>query len=493
MQYIETMDGLLNGEEMSSSWGEPIPFEKPLKERIDLDCLPKVFADMCKAISESLSVSTDMVASAGLGVLSVCCNQHWICLKDGWYQPLSLYTVGCADAGERKSPVLNALMKPIDGWVLQKNIELKPIVAESRQKRKNIETALRKAENDLKRGRCDEAETIRLAQEIEDFQTVRYKRLYSGDCTTEKLTELLNENNERFSIVASEGGILQVLSGERYGDGGNYDLYCQAYNGETVAYDRKGSGTIVLEKPVLSMVLFVQQVILEKLLGNRILQGVGLVDRCLFFKPQSTIGQERFETKPINPKIETAYSNMVRRLLNDSQSRTLRLSDDATKQYANWYNHFTQDIQFQYGDIMGWASKFRGTVGRIAGIMQLCEDGSDIVSEAVMYDAIVVADYFAEQARYILRDSGLTETEALAKYILERIRNLKGKTNISDDGRIILPYSDLARSVHKKDLQQKRDYAKPIQALIDRNYIDVDDEDLVRFRNLYINPGVWNE
>ena len=486
------MDSLIRGEKSSPLWEEMIPFEKPPKEHIDLGCLPKVFADMCKAISDSKCKPTDMVAAAGLGVLSVCCNQHWVSLKDGWHQPLCLYGVGCSYAGEGKSPVLTALKKPLDDWVSQKNNELMPIVSESRQKLKNLKSQLRKAESDFEKGRCDESETIRIAQEIDAFQPVNPKRLYSGDVTAEKLTQLMQENDERFAIISSEGGILQVLSGERYNNGnGNYDIYCQAYNGETVAYDRMGSGTIVLERPVLSMVLFIQPVILAKLLGNDTLRGVGLVDRCLFFQPQSTIGKEVFETAPIDPRIETNYSNLIRRLLNDCQSRTLILSPEAKKQYADWYNHFTRSIPLLYDDIPGWASKFRGTVGRIAGIFQLCEDGASVISEESMINAITISDYFAEQARHLLQSGGLTKDEQLAVYLLGRIKGLKNKTHTDDVGRIVLPYSELARNTHKKGLEQKRGYIKPLQELIDRNFIDVDDDDISKVKSIYINPRLW--
>lgn len=476
----------------SPLWDEPEPLQAEPKEHIDADCLPKMLSNIAQAIAESLSVSFDMVAATSLGIMSVCCNKHSVCLKDGWIQPLTLFTVGCAEAGERKSPVINALKKPIDDWVRQKNIDLKPRIAESKQRYKNLKSNLHVAEKALEKGKGDEAETIRLAKEIDDYEPVRQIRLYSGDVTSEKLAQLLQENEERFAIISSEGGILQVLSGERYGSGtANYDVYCQAYNGETVNVDRVNSGTVTMESPVLSMVLFVQPVILAGLLGNDTLQGVGLVDRCLFYAPKSTIGSERFATVPVNPKIETAYSNLIHRLLDEPQRRTLRLSDEAKEMYGAWYDQFTRDIPFLYDDLRGWASKFRGTVGRIAGIIQICEGDVDLISGETMYKAILLADYFAEQARLILRTGGLNKNEQAASYILGRIKALRKETRVDDAGRIVLTYRNLRRNTHRKDLQKKSDFNEPLQVLIDKGYIDLNGDDFDRVTEIYINPSIW--
>lgn len=476
-----------------TSWGEPEKFQTDTKEHIDVDCLPPAFADMVKAVSESLMVSTEMVAGAGLGVLSVCCNKHQVCLNnDERFEPLALYMIGVAGAGEKKSPVLNILKKPIDGWVKHKNMQLRPQIVESKQRYKNLKSRLARAERDFDKGKCDEAETIRLAQELDRFEHVKPVRLYSGDTTAEKLTQLLKENDERFSIVSSEGGILQVISGDRYGNGtGNYDVYCQAFNGEPVSYDRMVAGSIVLNAPVLSMVLFIQPVILSDLLANKTLRGVGLIDRCLFFNPESSIGRDRFESPPISPKAQTNYENMIWRLLEEQQRKTIRLSDDARKQFGEWYDRITIDTPLLYGDIPGWASKFRGIVCRIAAILQMCEDGADFISGDNMFKAIVISDYFAEQARMLLQADGLNGTEHAAKYIIDRLKVLKNKTYTNEAGQITLPYRILRQNIHRKDLRQKSDYNEPLQILIDKGWIDLNGNDFNTFSEIYINPALW--
>lgn len=448
---------------------------------------------MCRAVSESLTVSTDMAAAAGLGVLSVACNKYGVALKDGWFQPLTLYMVICAEAGEKKSPVLNAMKKPLDDWSKQRNIDLKGEIAESKQKYRNMKNLLKRAEKDAENGKDGaEEETLRLAREIDAFESVRPVRLYSGDVTSEKLVQLLSDNGERFAILSSEGGILQVLSGDRYGNGtANYDIYCQGYNGETVNVDRINSGTVTMENPVLSMTLFVQPVILAGLLGNETLQGVGLCDRCLYAAPISTIGKERFDAIPIPGNVEAGYSNMIRRLL-EGRERTLWLSDEAREQFAGYYNRFTKDIPFAYEDLKGWASKFRGTVGRIAGILQLCEDAdSGRISGDNMMRAIILSDYFTEQARLILREGGMNQNEQTAKYLLDRVRALRDKTYADEAGRIVLKYRDLRANVNKRGLKQKADYDEPLQCLIDKGWIDVNAEVFAQVTELYINPAVW--
>ena len=448
---------------------------------------------MVKATSESLCVSSDMVAAAGLGLLSVCCNNHQVCLKEGWFQPLALFMVGCANAGERKSPVLSALKAPIDTWVKNKNSRLKPQIAESRQKLINLKNQLKRAEKDAEKGKEGAEElTIELAKAIDEFQEVKSIRMYSGDVTPEKIAGLLKDNSERFSIISSEGGILTVISGDRYGNGtANYDIFCQGFNCETVNIDRVNAGTISLESPVLSMILFIQPVVLSGLLGNDVLQGVGLIDRCLLFAPMSSIGKERFDADPIPQNIETAYCNMIFRLLEDSNGKPLRLSEDARKIFANWYDQFTKDIPFLYDDMTGWASKFRGVVGRIAGILQLAEDGNTTITSETMSNALRISEYFEEQARLILRQGGLNQAEKDAAYLLGRIKALKKKTRKNEAGLDMLEYRKLRQSINRKNFRQKSDFIAPLQVLIDKGYIDLNSDHFETATEIIINPKVW--
>lgn len=448
---------------------------------------------MCRAVSRSLTVSTDMVAASMLGILSVCANRHRVIIDDGreWIEPLALYMMGVAPPGEKKSPVLNILKKPIDEWVRRTNKELKPLITESKQKYKNLQKQLKKAEFDFERGEGSEEETLRLAKELDEFQKIKAVRLYSGDTTTEMLATLLEDNEGQFSIVSTEGGILETIGG-RYQNGvANSDLYLQAFNAESVSVDRKNSGTIILDNPTLAIILYCQPVVLNKLIERDELRNNGFVDRFLPFAPKSCIGRDKFDAPMLPPQVVTRYTNTISRILNIESTYYMRLSPDARKIFADFYDGFTSSIPLVYEDMTGWASKHRGIVARIAGLLQLAEDGSATITGDTMFNAVVIADYFQEQARTILRAGGMDQAEQNARYILGRLKNLKGKTFTDEAGRTVLKYRELRQNIHRSGLQRKEDYFEPLQVLVDKNYIDLNADNFEKATEIYINPAVW--
>lgn len=465
------------------------------KEHIDLDCLPQALADMCKAVSRSLTVSQDMTAASVLGVLSVCANRHRVIIDDGrdWNEPLALYMLGVAPPGERKSPVLNLLLNPVKEWVRRTNEERRPLIAESKQKYKNLQRQLKKAESDFESGKGSEEETLRLARELESFQKTKEVRLYSSDTTSEKLADLLSENDGQFSIVSTEPGILEIIGG-RYQNGAvNSDLYLQAFNAEPVSVDRKNSGTIILDEPTLSIVLFSQPIVLNKLIERDELRNNGFVDRFLPFAPESCLGRDRFAAPPLPPQVVTRYANTIQRLLDIDCTIYLRLSQEARDVFADFYDGFTSSIPLIYEDLTGWASKHRGCVARIAGLLQLADDGGAIVSGDNMFKAVCIADYFQEQARILLRNGSTSQAERDAAYILERLKKLKAKTFINEAGQITLPCRELLMNIGRVRLKKKESLFEPLQVLYDMGYVDFNSDVFEKVTEIYCNPKIWEQ
>ena len=449
--------------------------------------------NICEAIADSLAVSADMVGTCALTILSTACQNHIVEIKSGWEEPLNLFGLIVASAGEKKSPVQAILKKPFDDWQSQKNSSLKSEIEVSKQTYKNLKKKLAKAESDiLKSVDGAEEEAIRLAQELADFEAVRPVRLYSGDCTTEKLAQLLAENNEQFSIISSEGGIVSTIAG-RYSNGeANSDIYCKAFYGESVQVDRVNRDSDLLDRPILSMLLAVQPVVLKSLINNSVLTGVGLVDRFLFCVPPSSIGKSTFNSPAIPDKVMTEYHNLVTQLLDERQGRKyLKFSHEARKLFADFYDHFQQiSIPRDFEGIEGWASKHCGIVARIAGILQLSEDGNCTISADNVLKAITLSDYFQEQARLVLGGAVLNEAEQLAEYVLERIKKCKSNV-LEKDGVHVLKFRDLQRTIHKRGLKTREDFAEPLQILCNKGYIDVqEDTDVKNLRELYVNPVV---
>lgn len=449
---------------------------------------------MCRAVSKSLTVSEDMTAASVLGVLSVCANRHRIIIDDGrdWNEPLALYMMCIAAPGEKKSPCLNLLMSPVREWVRQTNENRKPLIAESRQKYKNLQKQLKMAEGNLEKGKGSEEETLRLAREIDAFQKIREVRLYSGDTTTEKLADLLQENDGQFAVVSTEGGILETIGG-RYQNGiVNSDLYLQAFNAEPVSVDRKNSGTIILDEPTLAIILFCQPIVWNRLIERDELRNNGFVDRLLPFAPQSCIGKGRFAAPALPPQVVTRYANVIHRLLDMDCTCYMRMSPEARQVFSQFYDGFNESIPIVYENMTGWASKHMGVVARIAGLLQLAEDGSATVSGDNMIRAVCIDDFFQEQARTILRNGGISEAERDAKYVLERLKALKDKTFINEAGQVTIKCRALTLGSGKKKFKRKEAFYEPLQVLYDKGFVDFNADVFDRVTEIYLNPIIFD-
>ena len=97
----------------------PDPDPIPLTDRAEIppfpvDSLPKPIADMVKAVAEATQTDPAMAGTSALSALSACTGGHAeIEIRQGWQEPLNIYTATIADPGERKSAVQLSMVRPI--------------------------------------------------------------------------------------------------------------------------------------------------------------------------------------------------------------------------------------------------------------------------------------------------------------------------------------------------------------------------------------------
>lgn len=467
-------------------WGTPTPFVETDRIQFDLNWLPKVIGDYCREISDSLHVSADMAGCCALGILSSACQHGKVIINEstGWEEPLNLYVAVVADPGERKSPVLNLLKRPIVQWQQSKNDSLQGDIARSRAELKLLRGRLAKAENEAAKNNDPTLDEVvfSLAEAIDRFTPIKAVQLLSDDITSEALAVKMKDNAEKLSIISSEGGILETICG-RYSQGTvNADIYLKSFFGEAVQIDRINRESDTLRNPILSMLLCIQPIILQKLVCNSELRHNGLVDRFLFCVPTSSIGKATFHSTPISEKTMANYHNVVKRLLDERESTVyVRLSEEAKDIFAAFFDHLHAfRIVGDLADVQGWVSKHGGIVARIAAILQLATDGGHEVSAENMQHAIGISGYFCQQVKIALGSAMDTSIRKKAEYLLQRIKG-KGKAELS--------IRELQQSCSKAQIRNRDDLAKPLQELIDRGYVAIQqDNSIDKVQKIYVNP-----
>ena len=285
-------------------WGEPMPLEMPRPE-FPVDALGPLEPTVV-ALAEHLQTPVDLVAMMTLAAISATVRGRVrLTVRDTWTEPLNLYVLVLAGAGETKSPVLGHVARGLRAIEKADQDAAKAEVHRYQQQKRLLEGRLAKAEKAAiaaspetqwsAEGDADEARRI-----LDELEPVTMPRYLAGDVTAEALVRLLAEQGGAMASLTAEGGLFDTLAGGRYSGGmANLDAVLQAHDGrEPILVDRKGSDPLRVEHPCLTLGLAVQPQVLEQAGASEAAEGRGFFARFLFSYPQSRVGGRLMRHRP---------------------------------------------------------------------------------------------------------------------------------------------------------------------------------------------------
>lgn len=280
-----------------------------------IDAFPARLALFCEAVAEATQTAPEMAACAMLGALSAVSLGIEVD-AGGWREELALYLLVVMGPAQRKSSVMGHILRPLelldrecreDGYEAVKKAETRINAHEKRKQQ------LFSAQGNTN----DQEERERLLEEIDDIdrqlrdlgEPHHYRRLAS-DATPEVLGTLLAVHG-RIAVLASEAAFLDNLLG-RYAEGSpNLHLVCQAYEGERAIIDRR-RGVEEIDRPLLTIMLAVQEHHLPKLIEHPVAQSQGLVSRFLFATPRSRVGTRVIHAPQVPNDLQEEWANTLR-------------------------------------------------------------------------------------------------------------------------------------------------------------------------------------
>lgn len=455
------------------------PFVPPNTNQLPVfpvECLPPELGKYVQAVAENIQVSVDMAAVSALAVCAICVQRKFIINpKPGWVEPLNLYAVIVAKPSERKSPVMKSMTRYIYEYTKAENKRRAPEIEAYQTQQKILNSAIDAMEKAKTKNEEARLESIlEKKRELRELEPVRPLRLLADNVTPEALTSLIADNGGKMAIVSAEGGIFETLSG-LYSNKVNIDAVLQAYSGEYIQVDRKGRPSESIDHPALTILLFIQLLVLNSIMDNDIFRGRGMLARFLYSIPQSMVGHRKYDTPAIDPLIERGYENLLYSLLSipeQENAAVICLSDEAAALSEEFFNDLEIRLADELEDLGDWAGKYHGQVMRIAGIIHCCIHGEDAAAELVsggtMQNAITIGQYFLEHAKAAFRLMGVGESQDVkdAKYILKRIDST-GQTEISK--------RDLYQLCKDKKRFEQAENMEPIlNLLIDHGYIRIE-------------------
>lgn len=412
----------------SEEWGEVVPFDSMDLPAIPSDSLPdgpiKRFLEaMCISFQVPFEIAfmtvLGIIATAMQGKVEVAPKG----IDDDYRESLNLYALIGLDPGERKSTVVKACKAPLSDWLKSEILRQAPIIEEQTEKRKAMKKRIAHLQKEYAKGDDTALEEInKIKREMPEEQ--HFPRLFADDVTSEALARILEEQDEKISIIEAEGGIFETLAG-RYSSGvPNIDIALKGWSGETVTIDRRDGGNVTIESPLITMVLCIQPGVIRELGKKPGFRDRGMVARFLFCLPKSRLGIRPTKTPRIPAPVKREYKEIVERLLNftTDKPKSITLTDDAFTVWESYCD--TNEIELKPGGgfdgMSDIGSKFTGQVIRLAGLLHVAHSSDPLapIEADTMTRAVGVIKSLGEHAKAAIDLMGANKEVACASEVL---------------------------------------------------------------------------
>jgi hypothetical protein len=462
--------------------GEPIPLTstKPVPA-FPVDMLPGPVAEMVHAVAEATQTDPAMPAASALSVLSACTGGHAeIEIRGGWREPLNLYTATIAAPGERKSAVQLGMTRPLldseqqladDSLAARLEAETRKQVAEKAAD--NLKQQAAKAAN-TEGWNTAMADAIGAAQIADQIDVPAVPRLVADDITPEAAASLLAQQGGRLAIISAEGGIFDIIAGRYNNNIPNMDLWLKGHSGDPMKVDRKGRPPEYVRRPALTLGLMIQPAVLNAIAANRQFRGRGFLARILYSYPVSKVGYRTIAPNAPNATIIAGYEAVITGLAGGmagwvGDPAVLTLTPTAHKAMMTIEETVEPTLagDGELAPLADWGAKYVGAIARIAGILHLAEQGSEVGPRAAVTAATIeaawrIGNYFKACAINAFTEMGADYVTADAVYLLDRIRQLDVDEVSERDLHVA---SSRARFATKADLMPA------LERLVDHGYL----------------------
>lgn len=370
---------------------DPLPeASAPAPDQFPFEGLGPLLGEAARAIAHDVQAPDALAGGSVLAAAALAVQAHAdIELPHGDLAPLSLFVVGGALSGDRKSATDKVACGP-------------------------IEEARRQQARDHARALEAHAAEKAAAKKNEPVDPPPQARsLTIGKGTTEGLHTML-KGQSHVGLFSSEGGELlggHSLREDRRVAGLSWML--KAWGGETLDDLTRGAGLSLLPGRRVSMHVMVQPVLLRQLLADPLASGQGLLARCLIAEPASIAGTRMFSgAKPAdNPAVQRYHQSMAQLLALkprthpkgdgfELEPRRLILSAEARALWIAFYD----DVEAQQAPgqplclAQAFASKAAEQAARIAGVVELFNDHhATAVQVSTMAGALQVVGFYLNE------------------------------------------------------------------------------------------------
>lgn len=458
-------------------WEDPIPFDEIEAPEIPTRLLPGVLGEFAAALATATEVPEALAVMTVLGVVAAATTKRFVVTpKDGWLEPVNIYTLIALPPANNKTQVFNHCTEPLVAWEREQASLLESDIKRQRSERKSQEKIIEALR--LKAAKEKDAPTQKeLIGEIADMEAGLMEpqalpQLFANDTTPEALANNIHEQGGRFAIFSDEGGIVETMSGLYTGGTANVDILLKGIDGGHVRIRRRDRNFDL--NPFLTIVLTVQPVIIQNMKAKKAFTGNGMLERFLFVLPKSRLGYRTHDKPPVPAHIRLAYQRKIRALLDtppcmengEERPRVLTLSPEALQEWRDFQAAIETQLRpdGRLSACLGSGGKICGFALRIAGLLHVSEYGESrlVISGDTMARALEIAALLTEHALAAYGLMGSDETIEDSKEVFRWIV-AQGKPSFTQ--------TEVTSAMRHKKLGKSERLAKALTVLMDRNLI----------------------
>jgi hypothetical protein len=421
-------------------WLPPVPLSVAVVPPFPTATLPSWVRAQVEGVAAAVQVPPDLPAMLALAGISLCVARRVVvCPWDGWCEPLNLYTMTVLASGNRKSAAFAPMLAPFEAWEEAEKARMGEPIAVAQSRQRMLEAALHRVESAAAKATGQDHATLvteaqELATELRSLRVPVEPRLLADDATAEKLGQLLAEQDGRIGIFASEGDVLDLMSG-RYSDGmPNIGVYLRGHSGDTHRVDRLNRPAEYVRRPAIAIGISVQPEVLAGLKARPTLHGRGLLARFLYALPVSLLGRRSTKAPPLSAAVRGEYERRISRLLTiepplDGEGRAAEHRVTFAAEAAARFEGFCQQVEGmlspdgELAHMSDWGGKLAGAVARVIGILHLAARSDEAqpwtapVPVDVVNDGLAIADYLLAHGRVAFVEMGADPAAAAADMI----------------------------------------------------------------------------
>lgn len=486
-------------------WQEPSPLEAAvIPPPFPTEALPEWLANHIHAEAAASQVPEDLAGMLALAALSTAVQGriNAIANNGNWEEPVTLYTATILPPGHRKSAIFERINRPILNWEEQIQEIERPAISQAQQEYKELEQTVEKADTHVQKciakwntARSADPSNPHVADaELRDLQMAREyaatartayaaakptveTRLVYNDLTPEKAsTALSQQRGEHIAVISDEGGVFDVLSGGRYSDRLNLDVFLKGHSGNIILVDRIGRPSERITRPMVTLGLAIQPQVIQEIGKSRQMHGRGLLARFLYSAPDDTLGDRLIDAPSPDPAIRATYEANIAAICTAAHAQerlhTVPLSDEAHGVFHALQQQIEPMLREDVGelsDIVEWAAKLAGAILRLAALIAAARAlGMPSRIEYIdMISAIEFNEYLIAHARRAFAMMGITSGSKWQGKILKRIRV---------DGLTTFTSRELERLMHSDREMSSDEFEEVLRDLANKNYLKQNNE-----------------